>query len=124
MLVKSKNATLVGEPFNVNALAQVAALAALDDLEHVHRAVRLNAQQMDRLETEFRKRDLATLPSQANFILVDFARDAVAVFDKLLREGVIVRPMGGYGFPTRARITVGTEEQNDRLLQAIDAVVV
>ena len=111
------------QPFNVNALAQVAALAALKDTEHVEKTVTLNHREMERMIPEFTNRGLGVLPSQANFVLVDFHRDSQEVFNTLLRQGVIVRPMEGYGFPTRARITIGTPEHNNRLLHAIDAVL-
>lgn len=111
------------QPFNTNSLAQIAAIAALDDAEHVSRAIRLNAEEMQRLTPQLRERGLGVEPSQANFLLVDFHRDAAETFEKLLRAGVIVRPMGGYGLATSARITLGTPEQNDALLRALDEVL-
>lgn len=111
------------QPFNVNNVGQWAASAALDDTEHLEASVALNHAQMDLLVPALRERGLGVTDSQANFVLVDFYRDATAVFEALLRQGVIVRPMGGYGFPTAARVTVGTEAQNAKLLSALDAVL-
>ena len=111
------------QPFNVSFLAQIGALAALEDDEHMHKTVRENRTEMQRLVPELRARGLGVLDSQANFVLVDFARDAEEVFHKLLREGVIVRPMGGYGLPTSVRVSIGTSSQNDRLVAALDRIL-
>ena len=114
------------QAFNVNSLAQVAALAALDDVTHVQRTRTLNRQQMDWLQVELVRRGFGVVPSQANFLLVDLHRDARAFFNELLQQGIIVRPMGGpggYGMPTHVRITVGTVEQNQRLVAAVDHVL-
>ncbi|MBI3178234.1 MAG: histidinol-phosphate transaminase [Deltaproteobacteria bacterium] len=111
------------QPFNTNSLAQAGALAALDDAEHVARCVALNRKEMARLVPELRKRGLGVTDSVANFVLVDFGRDVREIFEKLLRQGVIVRPMVNYGLPTSARITIGTPEQNDRLMAALGRVL-
>ncbi len=110
------------QPFNVSSIAQEAALAALDDQEHVKRSVAMNAQEMQRVVPALESRGLKVTPSQGNFVLVDFHQPAHDVFQKLLHQGVIVRPMAGYGFATSQRITLGTPEQNDMLLHAIDTV--
>lgn len=107
-------------PFNVNSLAQVGALAALDDVEHIERSRRLNSEQRTRLTQELSARGFAVAPSQANFLLVDFKRNGGDLFNALLRRGVIVRPMVGYGLVQSLRITIGTREQNDKLLSSID----
>ncbi|MEZ4273279.1 MAG: histidinol-phosphate transaminase, partial [Myxococcota bacterium] len=91
------------QPFNVNSLAQIGALAALDDHEHLEKSCLLNSQQMTFLTPKLRERGLDVVESQANFVLVDFKRDIQELFVPLLREGVIVRPMGGYGLTTSAR---------------------
>ena len=110
------------QPFNVNSLAQVAAQAALDDTEHVATSCAQNREQMAVVVPRLRERGLRVVDSQANFVLVDFGRDAGAVYQALLRQGVIVRPMGGYGMPTAARITLGTAAQNERLLAALERI--
>ncbi|MDB4969612.1 MAG: histidinol-phosphate aminotransferase [Myxococcales bacterium] len=111
-------------PFNVAATAQAAAIAALDDAAHVTRARAGNAAELPRLTATLAALGLAVLPSQTNFVLVDFgARDGRQLYDKLLGKGVIVRPMGGYGLPHHLRITVGTAAENERLVAAVKDVL-
>jgi histidinol-phosphate aminotransferase len=114
---------VVREPFNCGSLGQAAALAALDDVDHVRRALELNRAQKARLETELRSRGLGVLPSLANFLCVDTRRAAALVFRKLLERGVIVRPLLPYGLPSSLRISMGTPAELDRLLEALDAVL-
>jgi len=106
------------QPFNVNALAQAAALAALDDAEHVRRTRENNAQGLRFFEAAFRRIGLEFIPSAANFILVRVG-EGQRVFEAMQRQGVIVRPMGGYGLGEWVRITIGTPEQNERCLAAL-----
>jgi histidinol-phosphate aminotransferase len=113
----------IRQPFNVNSLAQTAALAALDDEEHVERSRRTNREGMRYLEHEFERLGVAHVPSQANFILVRVG-DGAAVYEKLLRQGVIVRPMAGYAFPEHVRVTVGTAEENRRFVDALEKALV
>jgi histidinol-phosphate aminotransferase len=108
----------VRQPFNVTSLAQVAAMAGMDDRAHVARTLQVNAEGMDFLEGEFARLKLPFIPSHANFILVDVG-DGRAVYDRLLRKGVIVRPMNGYGYPRHLRISVGLPEENRRLIAAL-----
>lgn len=110
------------QPFNVGTLAQVAATAALDDTEFVTRCRQHNRAEMDKLVPQLQQRGLAVVPSQANFVLVDFHAPAPDIFQALLQQGVIVRPMHGQGLRTWQRVTVGTAAENARLLQAIDSV--
>ena len=107
------------EPLMAEVPGQVAALAALKDTEHLRRSRELNASEMTRVTPQLEALGLGVTPSQANFLLVDFHRDAGEVFQKLMKLGVIVRPMGGYGLTTCARITLGTESQNDTLLRVL-----
>lgn len=111
------------QPFNVNTLAQVGALAALDDVAFVKSCRNANRHEMMKLEAAFAERGWRVTPSQANFLLVDFDRDGHEVFTALLQRGVIVRPVGNYGMPTAQRITVGTPEQNERLLKTLDQTI-
>ncbi len=111
------------QPFNVNSLAQIGAMAAIDDTEHVERTVALNRAEMDRLVPQLEALGLGVTPSQANFVLADFRRDGADLFQTLLQKGVIVRPMAGYGLPHSARITLGTVEQNDKLLGVLREVL-
>jgi histidinol-phosphate aminotransferase len=115
---------LVREPFNCNVLGQAAALAALEDRDHVRRTVELNRSERARMAAALRERGLEVLPSLANFLFVDLARDAAAVYRELLGHGVIVRPLRAYGFETALRISIGSPEENGRLLSALDAAFV
>ncbi len=115
----------VREPFNTNHLAQVAATAALADERHLRRVVRLNRKERERLVTELNAIGLEVIPSEANFVLVDMQRDGNALYQELLSRGVIVRPVGNYGYPSHLRVTVGLPAENDRFLAALrEALVV
>jgi len=109
----------VRHPFNVNAPAQAAAVAALGDLEHVERSVAHNTREMTRVTDGLRKLGLEWIPSVGNFVTVDLGRPAGPVDQALLRDGVICRPVGNYGLPTHLRITLGLADENDRLLEAL-----
>jgi histidinol-phosphate aminotransferase len=107
------------ESFNVNILALAAATAALGDQDHVARAKAFNLAERAWLAAQLENRGLRVLPSQTNFVLVDFARDAAAIEHALFGRGVIVRPMGGYGLGEFLRISVGSRAENERLLEAL-----
>ena len=107
------------ESFNVNGLALAAAEAALGDGEHVAGAKAWNRAEREWLTQQLRARDLRALPSQTNFVLVDFARDAAPIERALFERGVIARPMGGYGLSEFLRISVGSRAENQRLLEAL-----
>ncbi len=111
------------EPFNTNSLAQAAATAALGDVEHVARTQDVTEGGRKFLTEQARGLGLPVVPSVANFVLVDVGRPGPATADALLRHGVIVRPMAGYGFPTHLRITIGTPPENERCLAALKAVL-
>jgi histidinol-phosphate aminotransferase len=112
----------VRQPFNVNALALVAAGAALDDAEHVRRTLEVNREGMAYLTREFDRLKLAWVPSNANFVLVRVGQGG-RVYEDLLRRGVIVRPMDGYGFPDHLRVSVGLPAENARCIEALEAVL-
>lgn len=112
----------VRQPFNINALVQAGALAALDDLEHIQRTRHNNAQGMAFLETELRRLKLSFVPSAANFLLVKVG-DGQKVFNELQKLGVITRPMGGYGLPEFIRISIGTPAENARCMEGLREVV-
>jgi histidinol-phosphate aminotransferase len=107
------------ESFNVNGLALAAAEAALSDQDHVANGRDWNRAERDWLAERLRARGLRVLPSQTNFVLVDFARDAAPIERALFERGVIVRPMGGYGLSEFLRISVGSRAENERLLEAL-----
>lgn len=112
----------VRQPFNVNAIGQAAALAALDDHDFTARCVRDNRAGLAQLEAGLRRQWLEIVPSEANFLMVNVG-DGAAVFDALQRRGVIVRPLRPYGMPNWIRVTVGTSEQNERLLAELSEVM-
>lgn len=112
----------VRQPFNVNAIAQAAALAALDDHEFAARTARENRAGLAQLERGCRELGLPFVPSVANFMLMNVG-DGLKVFDALQRRGVIVRPVKSYGLPEWIRPTVGTREQNERLLAGLAEVL-
>jgi len=113
----------IRQPFNVNSLAQVAALAALEDEAHVLECVRMIEAGRHYLYDEFKALGLKYVPSRANFILVDVGRSAADIYQKLLHQGVIVRPLTSFGMDSTLRITVGTPEENRRLVKVLRAVL-
>ena len=113
----------IRQPFNVNSLALEAAIAALDDDEHVRKSVDLNESEMRHIVDGCRGLGLTCIPSAGNFILVDMGQPALPIFDALLRHAVIVRPVDNYGLPNHLRITVGTREENTRLIGALEHVL-
>jgi len=112
----------IRQPFNVNAMAQVAALAALDDQAHVERTRANNHEGLAYLRAACERLGRPYVPSWANFLLIDVG-DAARVYDALLRRGVIVRPMDVYGFPRHLRVTVGTPAENQRFAASLAAAL-
>ncbi|HYL86746.1 MAG TPA: histidinol-phosphate transaminase [Candidatus Angelobacter sp.] len=110
-------------PFNVSGVAQAAALAALDDDEHVRRCIAANRVERKRITEEVAKLGLLPVKSETNFVFVEAGPEAKAICEELLREGVIVRPLGWMGFPEAIRISVGTAEENDKLFTALGRVL-
>jgi histidinol-phosphate aminotransferase len=110
----------VRSPFNTSAVAQKAALAALEDTAHVERSRRENARGVKYLQGEMARRGISFLPTVANFILIRTALPAADLYRTLLARGVIVRPMGAYGYPDGVRVSIGTEAENRRFLDALD----
>jgi histidinol-phosphate aminotransferase len=112
----------VRQPFNVNSLALAAAAAALQDHEHLARSVELNRAGMAQLCAAFNDMGLAFIPSAGNFVAVDVGSNAAAVYEALLYEGVIVRPVANYGMLRHLRISVGLPDENERFIKALKAV--
>ena len=106
-------------PFNVNQLAQVAALAALEDAEHMACVRDLTHRGLEQLERGFDELGLRYAESDANFVLVEVGADASSLYERLLRRGVITRPLGGFGLDAHLRVTVGLPEENERVLEAL-----
>lgn len=112
----------VRQPFNVSDIAQAAATAALHDHEFVEQSTLLNKQGMKALTEGFRRLGLSWIPSHGNFVCVKVGEGA-AVFQRLLRQGVIVRPVAAYVMPEYLRISIGTESENARFLAALETVL-
>ena len=113
----------VRQPFNVNSLALKAAEIAIDDVEYLDRGLKLNAKGMSQLISAFERMNLSYIPSIGNFICVNVGDNAMKVYDDLLYEGVIVRPVANYEMPEYLRITIGTEKENDRFITALKKVL-
>jgi histidinol-phosphate aminotransferase len=120
-LIESLNR--IRSPFNASSVAQVAGMAALEDQEHVARSVESNAREMKFITEELTLLGVHYTPSVGNFLLIDTGRDCEEDFMRLLHEGVIVRPMKIYGFPTSLRVTVGMHEENEIFLDALRRVM-
>lgn len=112
----------VRKPFNVNELAQVAAVAALQDSEFIRRTVEITWQGLDYFYKELQKLKVPFVESQGNFVLFDTQRDVNRVFEALLRRGVILRPVLNYGFKTHLRMSVGLPEENEAAISALHEV--
>ncbi|WP_455209250.1 histidinol-phosphate transaminase [Kaarinaea lacus] len=113
----------VRQPFNMNHLALVAASAALNDTQHLDKGIHLNAVGMQQLVEGFDTLGLDFIPSVGNFVCVDVGKKAASVYDALLHEGVIVRPVANYEMPQYLRITIGLPQENERFLQALQKVL-
>jgi histidinol-phosphate aminotransferase len=113
----------VRDPFNVSSLAQVAAVAALDDHAHVEATKAVTFQGRAVLMRELPRFGFRVVPSVTNFVLALTGRSGEELFQGLLHHGVIVRPMAGYGMPEAIRISVGTATENEKLLRALEIVV-
>ncbi|MFW5825148.1 MAG: histidinol-phosphate transaminase [Marinobacter sp.] len=109
----------VRQPFNVNTVAQAAATAVLGDLEYLERSRAVNRQGLEQLTAGFSALGLEWIPSAGNFVAVDVGEGAQDVFQSLLSQGVIVRPVAGYGMPRHLRVSVGLPEENERFLEAL-----
>lgn len=113
----------VRPPFNVNSLAQVAAVAALADQAYMRQVTAETMRELTRVEARMRELGIWLAPSATNFVLARFGIPAAQVYQQLLRDGVIVRPIGAAGLPDALRISMGTPAQNDRLLEALPGVL-
>lgn len=109
----------VRQPFNTNSLAQIGALAALSDYEHIEEGKRINEKGKNYLYKEFDMMGIRYLPTEANFIYIEIKGDSLKIYDRLLKEGVIVRPMG----QSNLRVTIGLPEENKRFIKAFRKVL-
>ena len=110
-------------PFNVNSIAAIAAEAAIHDQEHVKRTITMNNEGMQQLVTGLKNLAIDYTPSLGNFIMIDLKTSAAEIYHKLLQQGVIVRPLAAYELITQLRVTIGTTDQNERFLKALQLVM-
>ncbi len=113
----------VRQPFNVNAPALAAAQAALNDVNYIEDSKSENTAGLVQITEGLTRLNLHAIPSVANFIAFDCARPAQPIYEALLHEGVIVRPIGGYGMPNHLRVSIGLGAENERFLQALQKVL-
>jgi histidinol-phosphate aminotransferase len=113
----------VRQPFNVNSIALAAAVAALADDAYLTDSIALNRSGLRQLTDALEQRRLPYIPPVGNFVAMDLQRSAAPIYDALLRQGVIVRPVGNYALPNHLRITVGTEAENRFFIEALDRVL-
>lgn len=113
----------VRQPFNCNSLALTSAIAVMNDDAFVKKVAENNRLEMTRYEAFCQAQGLEYIPSKGNFITIDFKRPAAPIYDALLREGVIVRPIAGYGMPNHLRVSIGLPEENDRFFKALIKVL-
>jgi len=104
-------------------MSLAAAEVALADQDHVKEAVRVNREGLSMLTQACDELGLGYIPSAGNFLAVDFGRDAMPIYDALLHQGVIVRPIGVYEMPNHLRVTVGTADENQRFIEALKRVL-
>ena len=112
----------VRNPFNVNQLAQDAALAAMDDHEHIKKTQQITWDGLDDYYKYLEEQKIPYFPSQTNFVLFDSLRDGKMFFQNAMRKGLLVRPMGGYGLPRHIRLSVGTPEENQKAKEILNQV--
>ena len=113
----------VRQPFNVNAVAQAAAVKALDARGHVERSREFNRAGLEQLRRGCDELGLQYLPTAANFLCIDVSSRMPEVYERLLEQGVVVRPVENYGLPNHVRVTAGREEDNERFINALRAVL-
>lgn len=113
----------VRQPFNTNLIAQAAALASLDDSEHVEKSVAMNNAGKQYLQQSLDAIGLKYLPTMGNFIALNVKQDGLELYQKLLHQGVIVRPVANYEMPDYLRVTIGTAQQNERFINALNSCI-
>ncbi len=117
-----ENMNKVRCPFNVNSIAEIAAIAALDDNEHIKETNKMITAEKKYLYRELEKIGLKFLSSETNFILIHIGKNAIPVFESLLKEGIIVRPMGVYGLGEWLRVTIGTHQMNLKFIKKLKSL--
>ena len=113
----------VRQPFNVNSMSLAAAMVALDDKDHLQKSIDTNTGGMKLLVQACRQLGLEYIPSVGNFLTINMGRDATPIYEALLQQGVIVRPIGVYGLPNHLRVTIGLPEENARFIDSLQKVL-
>ncbi len=113
----------VRQPFNVNSIALKTAVAALDDRVHIEKSIKANTDGMLQLTQAFDSMGLHYIPSQGNFVCVDLQQPGTEIYNQLLKQGVIVRPIDNYGMPYHLRITVGLDEENAKFISVLAKIL-
>ncbi|WP_101775764.1 histidinol-phosphate transaminase [Pasteurella oralis] len=113
----------VRQPFNCNSLALAAATAVINDEAFIAKVAENNCQGLTLLEDFFIAKGLKYVASKGNFVLLDLQQPALPIYQALLRKGIIVRPVGGYGLPNHLRISIGLPEENQRFIQALSEIL-
>ncbi len=113
----------IRQPFNCNAVAQAAARAALRDTDYVRESQELNAEGKTFLYTAFEKLGLRYIKTEGNFIMVFVNQAGVDLVDAMMKKGVIVRGMAGYGYPNAIRVTIGRQQENERFIEVLTSLV-
>jgi len=111
------------QPFNVNSIAQEAAIVALSDNDYIDQSRALNALGMTQIETALDEMGIGYIPSVGNFICVEVGPTSMSIYESLLQNGVIVRPVANYNMPDHLRVTIGTQEENQTFLDALNRVL-
>lgn len=109
----------VRQPFNVNSVALKTAEVALQDQDHIKRAIQFNRDGMQQVMAGLDSMGIHFIPSSGNFLCIDMEQSSAPIYAQLLKAGVIVRPIEGYGMPNHLRVTIGLEQENDRFLSAL-----
>ena len=117
------NMQRVRQPFNANSLCQVGAMAAIDDIEHIEKTKEVNSEGLTYVTEELKKLDIPYTPSFTNFVLIDLGDNPMPIYNSLLKEGVIVRPVLGYGLKTHLRVTIGLREENEKFIRGITKIL-
>ncbi len=117
------NMQRVRQPFNSNSLSQIGAIAAIDDTEHIDKTKKINSEGLLYVTKELEKLGIPYAPSFTNFVLIDLGGDPMPIYNSLLKEGVIVRPVMGYGLRTHLRVTIGTTEENEKFVMGIKTIL-
>jgi histidinol-phosphate aminotransferase len=113
----------IRNPFNINELAQVAAIAAFQDLDFVQKAVEMTWNGLDYFYAELKKMNISYTESQGNFVLIDTEKEVTDTYESLLKLGVILRPLKNYGLPNHLRISVGLPQENEFAMAKLKLVL-